>query len=76
MAGKRSSPNFTNPRFLSVPPAVPTEFDEMVEALGLSPEDFPYSVSLKEWAHRNKSIRYVPSELLMRWGMVDKEDLI
>ena len=45
-----------------------TQFEQMVESLKLKPHEYVHSRSLREWARKNKNDRYVPSELLRRWG--------
>jgi hypothetical protein len=70
---KRGNSHFTNPVLIQPPPAMPTYFDEVVETLGLKPEQYLQSVSLREWARKNKSCRYVPSDLLRGWGLVHDE---
>jgi len=43
-------------------------FDQIVENMGLSPEQFEGSAELKEWARANMGQKYVPIDLLMAWG--------
>jgi hypothetical protein len=50
------------------PSPVASSFEEEVKALKLRPEEYAASLSLKEWARRNKDHKYVPSELLEAWG--------
>jgi hypothetical protein len=50
-------------------PAVPSSFEEVVEELGLSPEEYETSPALKAWVRKNKNQKYVPPELLERWGL-------
>jgi len=61
---------FTNPG--SFRPTVQSvgSFDQVVEALHLSPSDYLGSPELKEWVRRNKDQRYVPTELLEAFGFV------
>jgi len=43
---------------------MPTSFEQIVEELGLSPEEYQGSVLLKNWVRNNMDKRYVPSDLL------------
>jgi len=52
---------------------MPTSFEQIVEELGLSPEEFQTSRELKNWARRNMDNKYVPWELLKAWGFVEDE---
>ncbi len=55
-------------------PATPTQFEKMAKKLGLSEEQYLSSTSLRHWAEKNRSIRYVPSQLLKAWGFNTTED--
>lgn len=50
-----------------------SEFEHVVKELGLTPDEYQNSVPLKEWARQNKDEKYVPSELLKAWGLVEDE---
>jgi hypothetical protein len=50
-------------------PAVPSSFEEVAEQLGLSPQEYETSPALKAWVRKNKNQKYVPPELLERWGL-------
>jgi hypothetical protein len=52
----------------------PTSFDHLVAILGLRPDQYKDSLTLKEWARRYKDEKYVPSELLKYWGFSETED--
>ena len=45
-----------------------SSFDKVVQALGLTPEQYLTSVPLKEWVRSNKDEKYVPPDLLKAWG--------
>ena len=47
----------------------PTSFDKVVQALGLTPEQYEHSTALKEWVLQNKDEKYVPLSLLKAWSM-------
>jgi hypothetical protein len=53
----------------------PTSFDHLVAILGLRPDQYKDSLTLKEWARRHKDEKYVPTDLLKHWGFsVAEED--
>jgi len=72
---KQVNRRFTNPASISPPSGAPSSFDEIVEELDLSPEDYASSAILREWVFRNKDQRYVPPELLKAYGFEVKGDL-
>jgi hypothetical protein len=43
-------------------------FDQIVENMGLSTEQFEASAELKEWVRVNMGRKYVPIDLLIAWG--------
>ena len=45
-----------------------TSFDALVKSLGLLPDQYENSITLKEWVGRNKDHKYVPLDLLEAWG--------
>jgi len=45
-----------------------SSFEEIVENLGLSPEQYASSDQLKEWARINSRQKYAPIDLLKTWG--------
>jgi hypothetical protein len=47
----------------------PTSFDRVVQALGLTPEQYEHSTALKEWVLQNKDEKYVPLSLLKAWSL-------
>jgi hypothetical protein len=49
-----------------------SEFERVVEALGLSPAEYQSSSALREWARQNRDYKYVPSELLKAWGFLEE----
>ncbi len=50
-----------------------SSFERVVQALGLTPEQYVSSTALKEWVRTNKDEKYVPSELLKAWGFTVDE---
>jgi len=46
-----------------------TAFEELIALLHLSPEQYENNVALKRWCLRNRYIRYIPEELLTKWGV-------
>jgi hypothetical protein len=51
-----------------------TSFEHVVAVLGISPDQYKDSLPLKEWVLRNKDEKYVPSDLLKHWGLLDDEE--
>lgn len=51
-----------------------TSFDRVVEALGLTPDQYVSSMPLKQWVLMNKDEKYVPPDLLKAWGLSDEEE--
>ena len=49
-----------------------SEFERVVEALRLSPQEYLTSSALREWARQNKDYKYVPCELLKAWGFLEE----
>lgn len=50
-----------------------SSFDKVVQALGLTPDQYLSSIALKEWVRSNKDEKYVPSDLLKAWGFTVDE---
>jgi hypothetical protein len=44
-----------------------TEFERVVARLQLEPDQYIGSQQLREWAEKNKDIRYIPERLLKAW---------
>jgi hypothetical protein len=51
----------------------PSSFDKVVQALGLTPEQYISSLALREWVRSNKDEKYVPPDLLKAWGFTVDE---
>jgi hypothetical protein len=54
---------------VTVPPAGPSSFEEIVKGLHLSPDEYEHSAQLKAWVKKNKGQKYVPPNLLKAWHM-------
>lgn len=50
-----------------------SSFEKVVQALGLTPEQYISSLALKEWVRSNKDEKYVPPDLLKAWGFTVDE---
>ena len=72
MSKRRGNPDWGKP----APPmrAELTQFEKMAKRLKLSAPQYGGSVALKNWALRNKTHRYVPTELLKAWGIHETSD--
>jgi hypothetical protein len=71
MATARTTPHAANwatggPRDIPVPPAQPTEFEQLTQQLGMAtaPHLWPYDRTVRKWVHTHKNSRYVPESLL------------
>ena len=61
-----------NPQWAQgMPTPLPTvsEFERIVERLRLKPHEYTDSQELRDWAEKNKDIRFVPERLLKAWGI-------
>jgi len=56
-------------------PSVRPLFEEVVRKLRLSPADYEGSLTLKEWVRKSKDQKYIPDDLLKRWGFEVKGDV-
>ncbi len=72
MPKRIGNPNWGKP--LEPVPARPTQFEKMAKKLGLSEEQYLSSTTLRLWAEKNKSVRYIPSQLLKAWGLSVTDD--
>jgi hypothetical protein len=68
MAKARGNPNWCRPEPLTPSTPSVSEFEHQTKKLGLSPDQFETSESLKEWARKNKDQKFVPPDLLRLWG--------
>ena len=68
MATRRGNPDWGKPQALGPVVVVPTSFEQAVEELSLSPDQYVDSARLREWARSNKNSKYVPEALLRAWG--------
>ncbi len=67
MPPKRGNPNWCQSIGMTLPSG-PTSFEEIVNGLRLSPDQYADSAALKDWVHKNKDHKYVPLALLAVWG--------
>jgi hypothetical protein len=73
---RRGNPNWGRALNLSEMDVKPPEFDLIAMRLGLKTERQQLSSSqLRAWAQRNYRIRYVPENLIVRWGLADRFEL-
>lgn len=68
MSRHRANSYFNSPDRIRPQLAIASSFEEVVKELRLSPEQYAASDELRAWVKRNKSLRYVPPELLMMFG--------
>ena len=67
MSKRAGNPNWGKPE-MTAPVVTVTEFEKLVTALNLTPDQYVGSEELKTWAAKNKNLRYVPEPLLEAWG--------
>ena len=60
--------HFTNPCRLGMQQATESSFEQVVQALRLAPGQYAASPELRAWVRRNKRYKYVPPDLLLRFG--------
>jgi hypothetical protein len=74
MAKRRGNPNWGKAQPLMLATGS-CEFDALVKALKLRPEQLENSVELRQWSIRNKDHKYVPQDLLEAWDLSPKTGL-
>jgi hypothetical protein len=57
-----------------LPPAAPTEFEQLIAALGTPEQYWPEHPVIRKWVHQHKNFRYVPERLLEALGENVLED--
>jgi hypothetical protein len=68
---RQGNPNWGKPALPE--PVLPTGFEQQVEKLGLSPDEYQDSPKLRNWCLKNANQHYVPEYLLKVWGIDVKE---
>ena len=71
MSKRRGNPNWGKPEPLSGPVSL-SDFEYLIKALRLSPEQYEDSAALRDWACKNMNHKYVPPDLLRAWGLTVK----
>jgi hypothetical protein len=74
MKKRRGNPNWGKPEPFLLGGTV-SSFDALVKTLGLSPDQYENSITLKEWVGKNKDHKYVPLDLLEAWGLKALSDV-
>jgi hypothetical protein len=73
---RRGNPNWGRALNLSDIPNIPSEFERLVIHLGLrTTQQQLASRQLRDWARRNYRTRYIPENLIIRWGLADRFEL-
>jgi hypothetical protein len=68
MAKKRGNPNWGKPEPMGPVTPIICEFEQVVHKLKLQPDQYIRSPGLREWASRNRTLKYIPERLLEAWG--------
>jgi hypothetical protein len=74
MAKRRGNPNWGKPEPFVLGVSI-SSFEALVKSLGLSPDQYQNSHTLKEWVTKNKDHKYVPPNLLEAWGLKAQSEI-
>jgi hypothetical protein len=74
MKKRRGNPNWGKPEPFMLGGTI-SSFDALVKTLGLSPDQYENSITLKEWVGKNKDQKYVPLDLLDAWGFKARSEI-
>ncbi len=72
MKRRRGNPDWGK-QLASIPHG-PSQFELLVERLGLDEREYLHSTRLKNWVRRNKGQRYVPPDLLKAWDLTEENE--
>ena len=67
---RRGNPTWSQGGHFPIPEDKPTEFEYMVAKLKLTLDNCQHSKILRHWARKYAHKKYVPEELLIKWGIV------
>ncbi|MGB9234118.1 MAG: hypothetical protein WCC04_06860 [Terriglobales bacterium] len=68
MSKRKGNPYFTNPCRIGCPQPTQSSFEQVVQSLRLSPEQYAESPELRAWVKQNQNDKYVPLDLLATFG--------
>jgi hypothetical protein len=68
MSNRKPHSFFTNPCRISYLQPTQSSFEQVVQFLRLTPEEYAASPELREWVKKNKMDKYVPPNLLTAFG--------
>jgi hypothetical protein len=68
MSKRKCSTHFANPCRIGRQQVPESSFEQVVQSLRLTPEQYAASVELRAWVRRNKRFKYVPPDLLAIFG--------
>lgn len=74
MSKRKPTPYFTNPEKMGAMVQSESSFEKVVQALELSPEEYSASRELRIWVRRNKSFKFVPTEVLQTFGFAPGDE--
>jgi len=74
MAKKRGNPNWGKPEPVMLGVSI-SSFEALVKSLGLTPDQYEDSGTLKAWVAKNKDHKYVPPALLEVWGFKAQSEI-
>jgi len=73
---RRGNRDWSNGKAAEVRPAMPTEFEGMVQMLKLSESGYESSQQLHEWCKVHRNHKYVPEWLLTVWDLPVKSESV
>jgi len=68
VSNRTPSTYFANPYRVGTQQPTQSSFEQVVQSLRLTPEQYASSDELRAWVSRNKSFKYVPPDLLATFG--------
>lgn len=72
---RRGNPNWAKFALGALAEGVPCAWELELKKRKLTEEEAEGSRAMREWARRNFRQRFVPEDLLLRWGLVEGRDL-
>lgn len=66
---RRGNPNWGKMSDSTPVVIAPSAFEQEVQKLDLTPDQYVRSIRLREWARRNMNSKYIPEHLLESWDL-------
>ena len=68
---KRGNPRWSQGIEAAAAPPTPSDFEQVVARLKLSPDQYASSPQLRAWVEKNWRQKFVPERLLKAWRLSD-----